>query len=50
MVCVANSITDPVKEVCTTGVAWLSLCIHTLIVIATQFYVIYEVHSPLYKF
>jgi len=50
MVCIANSIIDLVKALCTTRVAWLSLSIYSLIVIATQFYVIYEVHSPLYKF
>jgi len=49
MVYIANSITDPVKEVCTIGVACLSLSIYPLIVIATQFYVTYEVHSPLQK-
>ena len=45
MVCIANSIIDPVKEVCITGVACSSLSIYTLIFIATQFYDIYEVHA-----
>ena len=42
MVCIANSITDPVKTVCTTGVAWLSLSIYILIFLATQFYDSYD--------
>jgi len=47
MVCVANSIIDPVKAVWTTRVACLLLSIYPLIVIATQFYELWSTFTTL---